>query len=195
MSNLIQKSKSISAFIDDSIHGARISTGKRDLIAGGCFDVVLEHQKSITLLVEAHLFGSGFALLRAVFEGYVRGLWILYAASDEDVIKFFEDKVDISVAQMINKIEELPSFDVHVLSTIKGSSFSSMCSYTHGGWSQIGRRFNNKYIESNYSEEEVDEVLDFANILALLAAHEISKMTNNQDIVKKVTMFFMQSTQ
>lgn len=191
---LVEKSKAIGVSIDDAIHGARITTDNRSMIAGGCFDVVLEHQKSITMLAGARFLGSAFALIRSLYESYIRGLWIRYAATDNEITNFLEDKINTSIGDMIARIEKVPGFDVGVLSAIKSTSFSSMCSYTHCGWRQIGRRFNNEYIEPNYLSGEVEEVLSFSNTMALLAAHEVSKMTNNRDLVIKVRALFMENT-
>jgi hypothetical protein len=194
MTNLIEKSKAIAVSIDDAIHRARITSDNRSMIAGGCFDIVLEHQKSITMLAEVRLLGSAFALIRALYESYVSGLWIRYAATDCEIANFLEDQINTSIGGMIARIEKVPGFDVGVLSAIKSTSFPSMCSYTHGGWRQIGRRFNNEYIEPNYSGGEVEEVLNFSNTMALLAAHEVSKMTNNRELVIKVRALFMENT-
>lgn len=195
MTNLIEKSKKVAASIDDAIHGARINTDNRNMAAGGCFDVVLEHHKSVTLLIEARLMGSAFALVRGIYESYVRGLWILYAATDDEIGKFLEDEIKASIGNMVERIEKVPGFEVGVLSAIKSASYSSMCSYTHSGWRQVGRRFNNEYVEANYSDGEVEEVLSFTNTIALLAAHEISKITKNRDLVIKVRTLFMKNTQ
>lgn len=195
MTNLINKSKIIAASIDDVIHGAQITSDNRNMAAGGCFDVVFEHQRSITMLAEAQLMGSACALIRAIYESYVRGLWILHAATDAEITGFLEDKIKTSFGDMIARIESVPSFDVGVLSAIKSASYSHMCSYTHSGWMQIGRRFNNEYIEPNYFDGEVEEVLNFANTIALLAAHEVAKMTKNRELVIKARSLYMENTQ
>lgn len=194
MTNLIEKSKTISASIDDAIHGVKITSDIRSMVAGGCFDVVFEHQKSIVLLIEAHLLGSAFALVRGIYESYVRGLWMLHAATEAEISKFLDDKLKVSFGSMVEGIEKVPGFDVGVLSAVKSASFSSMCSYTHGGWRQVGRRFNKKNIEANYVAGEVVEVLNFANTIALLAAHEVSKMTKNRNLVIKIRALYKANT-
>jgi hypothetical protein len=194
MTKLLNKSKSIATSIDDAIHEAKIKSDNRSIISGGCFDVVLEHQKAITLLAESRLLGSAFALIRAIYESYIRGLWIRYAATDGEISNFITDNIKTGITDMIINIEKIPGFDVGALSAIKSASYSSMCSYTHSGWMQIGRRFNNQYIESNYSYGEVEEVLNFSNSIALLAAHEIAKMTEDIELIIKVRTLVMENT-
>lgn len=194
MTKLLKKSKSIGTSLDDAIHEAQIKSDNRSIISGGCFDVVLEHQKAITLLAESRLLGSAFALIRAIYESYIRGLWIRYAATDGEISKFITDNIKTGITDMIINIEKIPGFDVGALSAIKSASYSSMCSYTHSGWMQIGRRFNNQFIESNYSDGEVEEVLNFSNSIALLAAHEIAKMTEDVELIIKVRTLVMENT-
>ena len=191
---LIQKSNHIARVIDETIHEARISSDLNFRVAGGCFDVVLEHQKAVTILSNEKLFGSAFSLIRPIFETYIRGLWIFYCASKNEINKFLKDKDIPTLQKLIDSIEKCSGFDTGVLSKIKQSSYSSMCSYTHSGWLQIGRRFNDEYIESNYSDGEIQESINFANTIAMFAAHEIAKMTKDPTVVLTIRNLVIQNT-
>ena len=53
---------------------------------------------------------------------------------------------------------------------LKSKSWKHMNSYTHSGNLQLGRRFTDDYIQPNYSNEEILEVLN--NIDTLLSLFE-----------------------
>lgn len=73
---LLEKSERLIQWTDNLIDGIEISSDDRSRIAAGCFDIALENQKSIILLINKKLYGSAFSLVRVQFEAYVRGLWL-----------------------------------------------------------------------------------------------------------------------
>lgn len=70
-----------------------IPSDDRTRLAAGCLDIVLEHQKSIVLLIANLLFGSAASLVRLEFEAYIRGVWLLNCASELELEKFKKDKL------------------------------------------------------------------------------------------------------
>lgn len=61
-----------------------------------------------------------------------------------------------------------------------------MCSYAHGGFLQAVRRITPGQITTNYSEDEMLEVINSSSAFALLAASEIFSMANRTDLVEAV---------
>ena len=55
------------------IEGLPLPVSDRDRLAAGCFHQALEHHEAIVKLVRRKLVGSAFALLRPLFELFVRG--------------------------------------------------------------------------------------------------------------------------
>ena len=60
-------------------------------MSANCFDVSLEYQKAIVLLIENKLIGSAFSLVRLQFEAYIRGLWLIRCATEPEIEKFKQD--------------------------------------------------------------------------------------------------------
>jgi hypothetical protein len=92
----------LSHWLDSCIHGLDIS-GDREVIVGPLFDQVHEHHQAIQLLLRSSLDGSAFSLFRSIFETYVRGVWLLRCASEEEVENFTEDIVNKSLRQLIRR--------------------------------------------------------------------------------------------
>ena len=139
------------------------------MIVAGCQDVALEHHKSIVLTTNVQFHGSAFALVRIEFEAYVRGQWLRYCASDDEVERFKRDRLDKKFSKIIGDLESHEAFNVGVLLQIKQESWRAMNSFTHTGFLQVVRRVSATEIGSNYTEEEIVGTLDFADSIAILA--------------------------
>lgn len=175
----ISNAEALIQWLDGRIDGTEIPSSLRSRASGGCLDVALEHQKAIVLLVAHGLYGSAFALVRLMFEAYIRGVWLHQCASDIEVKKFESDSLDRTFASLLSDIEQLESFSSGILSALKSKSWSAMNSFTHTGFSQVVRRNKEGTIEPNYDEDELIEIVNFAGGFGIMAAVEIAHLANN----------------
>jgi uncharacterized protein DUF6988 len=183
----LARSAELSKWIDSSIHGLEIPSGNRESMAGALFDQVHEHHKAIRLLIKSSFAGSAFSLLRPTLETFVRGVWLLHCASEQEVENFTEDKiVKKSFGDLIEEIEARPGYDVGVLSKVKKADWNAMCSYAHGGYLQAVRRIISGHITPNYSDDEMLEVINSSSAIALLAASEIFSMAKRKELIEGV---------
>ena len=177
----IDQSEELIHWLDRLIEGLSIPTNDRAVIVAACQDVALEHHKSIVLTTTAQFHGSAFALVRLEFEAYVRGQWLRYCASDDEVATFKKrDRLDKKFGHMIDDLEGHEAFNVGVLSQIKQESWRAMNSFTHTGLLQVVRRISVTEIGPNYPEEEIVGTLDFADSIAILAALAIVNVTTGK---------------
>lgn len=167
ISAVVEKSENLTHWIDSKVDGFEVPSILRFRLSAGCIDQALEHQKSIILLVRYKHFGSALALVRLIFESYVRGVWIHQCASDAEVEMFAKDKLKKSFPELLREIEKQDGFDDGILSSIHLRSWDAMNSFTHTGYKQSVRRNTETSIEPNYSEEEILETLNFANALVI----------------------------
>ena len=166
----IDQSDGLIRWLDRLIEGLSIPTIDRAVIVAACQDVAREHHKSIVLTTIEQFHGSAFALVRIEFEAYVRGQWLRYCASDDEVARFkIRDRLDKTFGKIIGDLEDHEAFNVVVLSNIKRESWRDMNSFTHTGLLQVVRRISSTEIGSNYPEEEIVGTLDFADSIAILA--------------------------
>ena len=182
----LAQARTLIDWLDSKIDGLPLSTATRHRLAAGCLDMTHEHQKGIVVLIESRLYGSAFALVRLLFEAYVRGVWLHQCATEAHVKQFEKDAQGSSFAELIRDIEKLDGFDVGVLSNVKKRAWRAMNSYTHSGYSQAARRNTAEYLESNYSEDEIIDAINFADWIGLLTAAEIAHMSNNENLVQEV---------
>lgn len=127
----IKKSEALIQWMDQRIDGLEISSDERTRISAACFDVALEHQKAIVLLIANQLIGTAFSLVRLLFEAYIRGLWSGKCASEQEIEKYKKNRLDKTFATLIQEIEQIEGFQEGVLSKAKAAGWKAMNSYTH----------------------------------------------------------------
>lgn len=191
----VAKSESLIRWFDEKIDGVAVPSSLRSRLASGSLDAALEHQKAIVTLVAARLHGSALALVRLIFEAFIRGAWLHQCASDEDLGRFEKDSLGKPFGDLIKDLEKLEAFDCGVLLKAKHASWAAMNSYTHTGFHQVVRRNTETTIEANYSEAEIVEAISFADAIATMSAIEIAHIAGNDilanEIFKKVKDTFL----
>ena len=180
----VRKSKALIQWMDQKIDGLEISSDDRTRISAACFDIALEHQKAIVLLIANKLFGTAFSLARLLFEAYIRGLWLAKCATDKELEDFKKDKLKKKFDTLIKEIERQDGFEEGILSKAKSANWKAMNSYTHSGFFQAVRRNKDKTIEPNYAEDEILEVLGFSDAIGMLAALQIALMAGEEAFAK-----------
>lgn len=180
----IRKSEALIQWMDQRIDGLEISSDERTRISAACFDITLEHQKAIVLLVANQLIGTAFSLVRLLFEAYIRGLWLGKCASDQEIEKYKKNRLDKTFATLIQEIEQIEGFQEGVLSKAKTANWKAMNSYTHSGFFQSVRRNKDDTIEPNYDVDEILEVLGFTNSIGMLTALQVSLMAGDEEFAK-----------
>jgi len=178
----ISNSEKLIQWADSKIDGLEVSSDDGPRIVASCLDMALEHQKAIILLIANKLYGSAFALIRLLFEAYVRGLWLNYCANDKEINKFKKDKIDKEFGKLIEDIEQVDGYNVGTLSKAKKAGWKVMNSFTHSGFNQIVRRNTTSTIEPNYEEEEIEEAISFTNAIGLLSCLEISFLAKKNEL-------------
>jgi hypothetical protein len=145
-----------------------IPSTNRGIESAALFDIANEHAKAIYFLCENKMFGSAHALVRSLFETYIRGMWILKCATETEIKKFKEkDIIGQKFEELVKLIEEKTEMG-NLLLTLKKDSWSALCSYTHGGRLHTSRRFDGKTIEPHYDINQVDEIIRFSSIISIL---------------------------
>lgn len=164
------------------IEGLEFPASDRNRLSAACFHQALEHHEAIVLLVRRNLNGSALALVRPMFEIYVRAIWLGHCASEIDLERFQKGKLKKEFAELVSDVETHEGYNVGVLSDVKKKSWRTMNDYTHGGPRQVIRRITADSIASNYSTEEMQELVTFAGTVGLLATSEISLLAGREDI-------------
>lgn len=170
----VQVAKDFGIWLDARTNGLELpATDDRRRISQALFYLALEHYDSILVLLSNRLIGSAFALARPLLETYVRGKWILCAATDTDIQNFLKGKVEPSFQDLLDQIGNDPESGGAWLQKTKELNWKAFNDLTHGGIHQVIRRLTEEYIESNYPLEEQERLVVFAIEVGIGTATEL----------------------
>lgn len=157
---------------------------KRTQLAAGCLHLVIEHGQSIVALTQDKCFGSALALQRPLYETFWRGLWLRYAATDEQVDDAERDKFPLrhDVIQGLKRAFEERGRPPHA----KGDLWRLLSRHAYGGHPDIGARLTTDGLQANYTLREVAEALCLAGMTQLAAAIEVACMAANESLARTV---------
>lgn len=119
--------------------------------------VALEHAESFKILLASRNFTSAIGLLRLQFECLVRGMWVLYAATDTAVGKLTAELNEENqkradnlpmLNEMIKRLEvKAPKNAIDPILEFKQYSWKPLSGYVHGGLHAIDRHSKGYPIE------------------------------------------------
>jgi hypothetical protein len=158
-----------------------VPSDDRSRLSLALLQLVQEHHASIVILIQHQQYGSAFALLRPLYEAYVRGVWLARVASEREFSRFQRDE-NFSLKDLASKVSVLPTFDGTNFAGLAGRALNAMHSYTHNGYLASVRRQSPDAIEPAYEVAEIREVLEVAQALGVLATAEILDMAEMPDI-------------
>ncbi len=175
----IETAEKLGSALNELVYGVEMTQNERNRAAAASFGIARDHHGAIVFLLKNTFHSSAFALLRCLFEAYLRGLWLKSCATDKQVTAHFRGANPPQT--MIAEIEATAAFAAGVLSRIKKESWSSMCEYTHTGGRHLQRWQTADTIEPSFETAELDECLNFADLFAALAALELVQMDKSKN--------------
>jgi uncharacterized protein DUF6988 len=153
----------------------------KTVIVMGFLSIMIEHHKAMLLLIRNGRVGSAFALARSIVDGMYRGMWINACASAEQIESFdADDKFPVNMTDMAKAIDEAYRAGDYFVN-LKDRGWAALCSYSHSGMLQLGRRFTGSKVIPNYRDEEVYEVTTTVTTCILLLAATFLEYQNRAD--------------
>ncbi|HET9183497.1 MAG TPA: hypothetical protein VFP59_15280 [Candidatus Angelobacter sp.] len=158
----------------------------RTVMVIGFITQMIEHHEAMLLLVRNEKVGSAFALARSVFESMYRGLWINACATNEQIAAFEQDdELPVNMTQMARAIDELHQAQ-GFFTDLKNRGWAGLCSYTHTGLLQLGRRFTDDNVGPSYRDGEIFEVTTTVTTCILLLVGRFLIVQNHGDDSREV---------
>lgn len=145
----------------------------------------IELSQSIICMVDNEYYGSALVLLRPLKDAFIRGNWILYAASEEEFTLIMEGKEFPDNKRLIKHLpnKSRPEIDFRKVANILND-------YTHVGIIQLEGRLGKNGLESNYSRDQILGALNISIDLGLASAIFFAKVCNNSSLETAFTVAF-----
>jgi Family of unknown function (DUF6988) len=151
----------------------------RTLMVIGFIDQMIEHHEAMLLLMRGNKVGSTFTLARSVVEGMYRGLWINFCATDAQIEDFErEDELPVNMSEMARAIDEKYRAE-GFFEDFRQRCWASLCSYTHTGLLQLGRRFTGENLQPAYNDKEMQEAVTSVTTCILLLVGKFLAVQNH----------------
>lgn len=185
----LQESDRILHWVHSKLDGMKIPQlpdEKRSQLASACWHVAIEHSMAIVVLVHEALPGSALALIRPMFEAYVRGMWLMHAATDADIDRAGHDQFPNDFTRIIAELEKSPQFAQDTFSALKNHAWKRLCSFTHTGYQQIGARLTPEGLGYGYQDSEIVEALVWADGITLMAVVAFANLTSDEALAREV---------
>ena len=158
----------------------------RTVILAGTIDQLFEHHEAMLLSIRNGKTGSAFALARGIVEGMYTGLWLNFCATDAQVEKFErKDDLPLTMAGLAAAIDEKYRAE-GFFADLKTRTWPALCSYTHTGMLQIGRRFTGHKVEPSYRDSEIVEVTVTVTTCILLLVAKFLAVQQHPEATKEI---------
>lgn len=152
----------------------------------------LEHWHAARALLRAGLLPSALVVHRAQFEALTRSIWVMYAASSQQIDKLTADlsmeseqaaKNMPQIAQMVQDLEKSgPQQAYDVLNRFKDNSWKALNSYAHAGIHPIRRH------QDGYPVSLLVDVLRNANGLAVMSCMQAVVLSGQQPLQRDILL-------
>ncbi len=155
------------------------------------FQQALDVEDGIRVLLEKdkNLPGPALALARPLFECYVRGRWLLHAATDDEVDKFLNGngKYYPSISKLSQDIGNDPKTSGGWINAISNGHREVMNDLTHGGTSHINSRCFSNTIEPNYCENHLISLAILGIQTKILIGYELLAKLQKEDALNTLS--------
>jgi len=192
ISSIIKKGIQIKRTIGGMVTKYEYPHGDKNSLLIAYHSILAEHHDAIHLLIQNQLYGSAFALVRALYEPLYCAHWVNACATEKQIEKIIEG-IDIfpEMKTMVEEIDQKYGTG-NFWQVVKKNSWTAMNDYTHSGMRQIARRFVQYEVEPNYDVAEIKEVLNGTNIALLLMALFFFNVFKKPDEIKSVEKMILE---
>ncbi|AZG37079.1 DUF6988 family protein [Shewanella psychromarinicola] len=173
----MEKSKQNLLLLEKALDRIKLPRSDNVMVSSSYYSICMEHYRSILILLELRLYSSASALLRSLFESYVRGLWFYYCSSDSDITLLKKDKFEKEFGMLVKEIEKNT---VAGLLSAKKNNWGTLNGLTHSGAGQVFRRVSDDNISSNFDAGFIEDTMKFANNYGLLAAGQLALISGDK---------------
>ena len=175
----LQKVESAAAQANHILAQHDYPDNSRTVIVIGLLATMIEHHRAMLLLIRNGRVGSAFALARSIVESMYRGMWINACATDQEIQAFeADDKFPVNMLDMAKAIDE--AYRAHgFFEDLRKRGWAALCSYTHSGMLQLGRRFREHKVQPNYDDREIYEATTTVTTCILLLAGKFLAYQNH----------------
>lgn len=160
--------KDVATWAMGHVQGLPLAPTPRNRLAGAAYGLALEHHRAMTVLVKAKAHGSALTLIRPAVEGFARGYWLFYQASDAQLGEFVAGRRTSTLDALLRVIADdgSPGPQKSQLQQL----VQRLNALTHGSLEHLVLRQSPSSVGPHYRAEDMAQGLEIATWVAKMAA-------------------------
>ena len=182
----ISQAKNLSGWLHEKTNSKRFSvSGRRDW-GVSLLQHSLDVADAIIILLEHDRPGPAWTLARPLRDSFVRGVWILHCASDEQVEKFRNGQCP-SFPELMKAMGNHDEAKLHVdwiLANMQNKEIFH--DFTHGGIEHVLRRIDENLVEPNYPEHELEYLVGLGTEVYLRVGCELFSLMSGTEATRQL---------
>jgi hypothetical protein len=186
LTQCIKQAKDFGVWLHERVNERRFPEGLRERMGHS----ILQHSEDIfdgiIVLLDNKLPGPVWSLARPMFEGYVRGFWLLNHASDAEIDQFFDGKC-ATLAPLLAKIPQGPDSGGEWIHANCKQNLMDFNGLTHGEAEHVYRRNREGSVEPSYPEQELESVVKFGNEVRIRIGCELFSLLNDEKSMEELS--------
>jgi hypothetical protein len=182
---LISQAKELTRLLHQHTNEKGVPNTIRATTGVAILQLSMDIADAIVVLLDARLPGPALSLARPLFEGYVRGYWLLRCASDAEIESFNNGKCPRfpDLLEAIGSDAEWGAAWIHANQKANMVAFNDL---THGGSEHVKRRINSSGIEPGYPEAELEALMKFGIEIRIRVGAELLSLMGNEAAIEEL---------
>lgn len=186
----LSQAKNLGVWLHKKTNGRNFPS-KETNVGGIC---LLQHSLDVAdatiILLERDLPGPAWTLARPLLESFVRGIWILQCASDEQVENFRNGKCP-PFPELLKAMDDHDEAELHadwIRAQMKNKDIFH--DFTHGGIEHILRRITENeektVVEPNYQEHELEYLVGLGTEVRIRVGCELFSLMEDSEAIRQL---------
>ena len=182
----ISPAKDLSYWLHQKIHGKRFPVGRRRSWGVSLLQHSWDVADAIIILLERDLPGPAWTLARPLCESFVRGVWILHCASDEEVESFRKAKPPsfLRLLEALGNHNESKLHEAWILKQMENKNVFH--DFTHRGIEHVLRRIDENVVEPHYPECELKYLVGLGTEVYIRVGCELFALMNDAEATRQL---------
>ena len=190
LSQAISQAKDLEIWLHEKTNGRNFPSKGTDAW-GVC---LLQHSwdvaEAIIILLERKLPGPAWTLARPLCESFVRGVWVLHCASDEQVDSFRNGKCP-PLPELLKEMDDHDEAKLHT-DWIRAQTENKdiFHDFTHGGIEHVLRRITENdettVVEPNYPDHELEYLVGLGTEVRIRVGLELFSLMGDSEAIREL---------
>ena len=186
LADAIAKAKCLSNWLHEQINEGKFEADRQQHWGSALLQHSWEVSDAIVSLLDRNLPGPSWSLARPLCESFVRGIWILHCASDEDMERFRQGEPP-GFPKLLEGISSHRDASLHV-AWLRATSANRdvFHDFTHGGIEHVLRRVGEDMVGPRYPERELEYLIGLSIEVYLRVGWELLSLTGDAEAKRQL---------